>query len=66
LPYPGVILDVDDNELEVKVMNCIGVNRFFWPLLEDRHWYQKNQVVTLLDGEPQNVTKIHCQIDQVV
>ncbi|WAR00137.1 hypothetical protein MAR_024509 [Mya arenaria] len=66
LPYPGIILDVDEVDLEVKVMHRIGVNNFFWPLLEYRLWYEKSKVVALLSGEPEHVTKRHCQIDQVV
>ncbi|XP_069136746.1 uncharacterized protein [Argopecten irradians] len=32
-PYPRIILDVDEEEeeVEVKVMHCVGVNRFFGP-----------------------------------
>lgn len=62
-PYPGIILDVDDSEVEVTVMARIGVNRFFWPLIEDRLWYSKEKVVTLLKTAPQPVTKRHHQID---
>ena len=30
LPYPGIVMDVDEeNGIEAKVMNKIGVNRFF-------------------------------------
>jgi hypothetical protein len=66
LPYPGLILDVDDDDLEVKVMHRIGVNRFFWPLLEDRIWYKKQKVVTLLEEEPQKVTNRHRELPSAV
>lgn len=37
LPYPCLILDVDDDEdKEVKVMARKGPNKFYWPLIEDR------------------------------
>jgi hypothetical protein len=64
LPYPGLILDVDsDDEVEVKVMCRVGPNRFFWPLIEDRLWYPKDRIVTLLNDEPPKVTNRHCQIE---
>ncbi|XP_060591766.1 uncharacterized protein LOC132746584 [Ruditapes philippinarum] len=62
LPYPGEILDVDENDVEVKVMHKIGQNRFFWPLIPDILWYEKKKVVTLLDGPPEKVTGRHCQV----
>lgn len=39
LPYPGIIQNVDVNDIEVKVLHRIGTKRFFWPLLEDVLWY---------------------------
>ncbi|WAR09094.1 hypothetical protein MAR_019052 [Mya arenaria] len=60
LPYPGEVLDVDEEDLEVKVMHKIGKNRFFWPLLDDTLWYHKDKVVTILDGAPVRVTGRHC------
>jgi hypothetical protein len=62
LPYPGTIMDVDEDSIEVKVMNRIGVNRFFWPLLDDICWYKTDNVITLLDQPPENVTKRHCKL----
>ena len=63
MPYPGIIMDVDDDEeLEVKVMCRVGPNRFFWPLVEDRIWYSRKCVITLIDEEPELVTKRHRQI----
>lgn len=63
-PYPGIILDVDDDQLEVQVMHSIGVNRFFWPLKVDIIWYKKDKVITLLNNEPQPVTSRHCSIEK--
>ena len=37
LPYPGLVHDVDENDL-----HC------FWPLIEEVCWYQKDNLVTLL------------------
>ncbi|WAQ94248.1 hypothetical protein MAR_006719 [Mya arenaria] len=66
LPYPGEVLDVDEEDLEVKVMHKIGKNRFFWPLPDDTLWYHKDKVVTILDGAPVRVTGRHCKINHDV
>ena len=66
LPYPGIVQDVDDNELEVKTMNKIGRNRYYWPMMEDTLWYPQEKLVTLLDEEPTFVTKRHQQINPVI
>lgn len=29
IPYPGVVQNVDDNDVEVQVMHTIGNNRYF-------------------------------------
>ena len=36
VPYPGLIMYVDDTEVEVKVMHKTGRNRFFWPIVDGR------------------------------
>ena len=63
LPYPGIVQDVDNDELEVKVMHRIGRNRYFWPMMEDTLWYRQETLVTLLNEEPEYVTKRHQQIN---
>ncbi|WAR12343.1 hypothetical protein MAR_026523 [Mya arenaria] len=65
-PYPGKIVDVDDNNIEVSAMHCIGDNRFFWPLTPDVIWYEGVKVVTLLNNEPSLVTTRHRAIDKTV
>ena len=60
-PYPGVILDTDDREIEVQVMHSIGRNRFFWPMLADVLRYKMDQPVTLIDP-PDKVTNRHFQM----
>jgi len=56
LPYPGIIQDVDDDRAEVTAMNRIGPNRFFWPMIEDRFFYEKDEIITLLQNEQKYVT----------
>ncbi|XP_033741743.1 small proline-rich protein 3-like [Pecten maximus] len=64
IPFPGKIVDVDDDEeVEVSVMHKIGRNRYFWPAREDRLWYPKEMIVTLLPDAPGQVTKRHSEID---
>ncbi|KAJ4928899.1 hypothetical protein JOQ06_004521 [Pogonophryne albipinna] len=60
-PYPGIMADIAEGGLEVKVMHYIGRNRFFWPRLEDKIWYTVDKVVTLIPP-PENVTQRHVQI----
>ncbi|WAR13556.1 hypothetical protein MAR_027736 [Mya arenaria] len=48
LPYPGLILDIDEEGAEVSAMCRVGANRFFWPLVGDRLWYGKEKIVALL------------------
>lgn len=65
LPYPGIIVDVDENEAEVNVMHRIGVNKFFWPsLIEDRLWYSRDKIVTLLEKPPVPVTARNFKLPQ--
>lgn len=61
LPYPGIIVDSDDDAVEVKSMSRIGDNRFFWPMREDRIWYEYHKVVTLIP-EPNSVGSRHLEV----
>ena len=65
-PYPGIIVDVDEDDLEIKVMHRIGRNRFFWPAMDDVLWYKPSQLITLLDLAPQPVTNRHMKLDDTV
>ncbi|XP_033725080.1 uncharacterized protein LOC117343313 [Pecten maximus] len=64
--FPGIVLAVDDDELEVKVMHRVGRNRFFWPSLEDTLWYAKKDIITLLVDPPKPVTSRHVQVDPTI
>jgi hypothetical protein len=61
-PYPGTILDVDHESVEVKTMHSVGKNRYFWPLCEDVIWYKFESVISF-KNEPKNVTKLHVEIE---
>ena len=30
-PYPGIIMNVEGNSIQVNCMKCNGVNKFYWP-----------------------------------
>ncbi|KAK5910516.1 hypothetical protein CesoFtcFv8_004344 [Champsocephalus esox] len=64
-PYPGIIADIAEDGLEVKVMHYIGQNRLFWPRREDKIWYTVDKVFTLIPP-PENVTQRHVQISPKV
>ena len=66
MPYPGIILSVDENEMEVKTMSKIGRNRWFWLMRDDIVWYDRKSIITLLDEEPVHVTKRHHKINDDV
>ncbi len=61
-PFPGLVVDVDDGEIEVKCLHKNGHNRFFWPRIEDKIWYSMDQLVAIIP-EPQSVTQRHVQVD---
>ena len=60
-PYPGIVQDIDDTEIEVNVMHNIGPNRFFWPRMQDVLWYSLDKFVTLIPP-PTKVGSRHHQI----
>ncbi len=45
---PGLVVDVDDGEIEVKCLHKNGHNRFFWPRIEDKIWYSMDQYFSQL------------------
>ncbi|XP_041920930.1 uncharacterized protein LOC121684876 [Alosa sapidissima] len=59
-PYPGIIEDVDEGAVEVKVMCSAGQNKFFWPLIEDKIWYTQDNVMTLI-SPPEKINSRHVQ-----
>ena len=63
LPYPGIVLNEVDDKLEVKVMNKVGANRIFWPLMDDVLWYKKEKIVTDLEKDPKSVKKRYYMLD---
>ena len=63
LPYPGIINDVDDGEIEVMVMHRVGDNRYFRPLRDDCLWYSRESFVTVIPA-PNLVTKRHHEIEK--
>ncbi|KAK2892368.1 hypothetical protein Q8A67_012356 [Cirrhinus molitorella] len=63
-PYPGIILQVEENNVKVKCMHRNGVNKFFWPTpRDDVNWYSDDQIMCLIP-EPQALNKRSVQIDK--
>lgn len=67
--YPGIVTDIDDMDIEVKCMNSVGVNRFYWPqfrddvcwyTIDDVCWYTIDEVLFLIP-EPEKVGSRHVQ-----
>jgi hypothetical protein len=59
--YPGLTIDVDGPDVQVKCMHSVGANRFFWPSREDVCWYVREDVLEVIP-EPLNVTSRHKQV----
>lgn len=64
-PYPGQVVDVDGNEIEVKCLQKVGQNRFVWPAREDKIWYSSEHLLCDIP-EPTPVTKRHLEIEPKV
>ena len=60
-PYPGVIMAVEENNIQVNCMHRNGTNKLFWPR-RDLSWYLDSQVLCLID-EPQALNKRSLQLD---
>lgn len=61
-PYPGILLEGEENNIKVKCMPKNGVNKFFWlSPREDINWYGDEQIVCLMPA-PLSVNKISVQI----
>lgn len=54
-------MDYDVDAVEVKSMARIGENRFFWPLREDRVWYEYDKVLTVIP-EPNPIGSRHVEV----
>lgn len=61
--YPGVIMDAEGHSVKVKCMHHNGINKFYWPSLqEDICWYHDGQVLFQIP-EPQALIKRSVQIE---
>ena len=56
--YPGIVIDDDTDEVQVKCMHQIGDNRFFWPTRDDICYYNNDDVLAIIP-EPVSVTSRH-------
>ena len=63
--YPGVITDTSEIHVEVRFMQKIGVNRFFWPARDDILWYLFEDIVCIIPPT-RAVTGRHMEIESEV
>ncbi|KAL4009294.1 hypothetical protein ACER0C_003146 [Sarotherodon galilaeus] len=59
--YPGIILNIQTTQVQVKCMHRVGSNRFFWPHQDDILWYLFDDVLELIPP-PQAVTRRHVEV----
>lgn len=62
-PYPGIVENQDEDEIEVNVMHKIGKNRYFWPMTEDVIWYPITNLLGVIP-EPKRIGSRHFEINQ--
>ena len=46
--YPGQVVKMLDNNIEVNAMQDVGVNKFKWPVRPDQIWYNPNDVLCII------------------
>lgn len=63
--YPGIVQNIEESDIEVKCMNKIGENRFFWPRMEDKIWYVADDVVAIIP-EPEKVGSRHVKVNETL
>ena len=59
--YPGIVIDCDEDDVQVKCMHPVGINKFFWPSRPDICWYKKDDVKNIIPA-PCNVNSRHFQV----
>jgi hypothetical protein len=60
--YPGVVQEVEEEDVLVKCMARVGENRFFWPMLDDTCWFFLEDILSAIE-EPKAVGSRHVQVD---
>ena len=63
-PYPGKVLAVEEDDVQVLCMCKTGINKFFWPTREDICWYQSKDVICRIP-EPTKAGSGSCNHFQV-
>ena len=61
--FPGIVIDIDHDELQVKSMHCIGKNAFFWPRRDDISWYNNDDVMGFI-SPPEKLSGRHFKVCQ--
>lgn len=70
IPYPGVVQNVDDNDVEVQVMHTIGNNRYFQSMIPDKLCYNHSQRICEKSEPPKAGSRqyqlLRCDWDKVL
>lgn len=66
IPYPGIILQVEKNNVEVKCLHCNGINMFYWPSSRDYVNYYKDDQIMCPTPEPLALNRHSLQIENEV
>lgn len=43
--FPGMIVNIEEDEYEVRTMTPLGANLFKWPNPTDQIWYKKKHIM---------------------
>ena len=58
-PYPGIVVDIDAEDVKVNCMHRAGQNLFFWPLRDGLCWYMYDDIVTKIPRRTKVTTRHH-------
>ena len=58
-------MSVEDSDVEVTCMHKLGVNRFYWPAMEDVSWYEQDDIICFIE-EPIRLDRRAVKIDELV
>jgi hypothetical protein len=59
--YPGIVVAIKDDDVEVNAMQSVGQNRYKWPKSRDQICYEQHNVLALIP-EPVQVNRRFVEI----
>ena len=48
ISYAGKVIAVGNSDAEVSVLKCAGINKFAWPVPEDKIWYDFQKILRII------------------